>query len=185
MRKLAVLAILFIIGLLSPFSTSVARAFPVPELPEDNLITNPWFRSASDPTKPGLDGWTDAAGENKYWSTSQKETNPSPDIVVSGICGSRQVYCGTTARLHPKKVSGGRAVPGVDAYLSQVVTANSSHRKLKFFMHWVSHRVDLAEVSIYGGDSAHGPWTLAWTPFYFVLKENYPVARGGDQSLFE
>jgi hypothetical protein len=147
-------------------NSSAALAFPVPPLPDDNLVSNPWFRSATDPTKSALDGWTDAAGQDKYWSSSQKESNPSPDIIVSGVCGFQPVYCGTGARLSTTPgQSGGVAKPGVDSYLYQVVPANSSHRKLTFFTHWVSHQVEIAEVTIYGGNSPNGPWTSLWVPF--------------------
>ena len=150
-----------------------AYAFQVPDLPPGNLLFNPWFRSISNPTLSSLDGWIDAAGPNKYWSTSQKESNPSPDIVESGVCGFEKVYCGTGARLSPMPgQSGGIGVPGVDAYLYQVVSSDSSHHKLKFFTHWVSHKIDPAEVTIYGGNSPQGPWTKVWVPFSYVDDKN-------------
>jgi hypothetical protein len=150
-----------------------ALAFPVSELPPGNLVFNPWFRRLSDPTLSGLDGWIDAAGPNKYWSTSQKESNPSPEIILSGVCGFEPVYCGTGARLSAMPgQSGGIGVPGKDAYLYQVVTSNSAHRRLQFFAHWVSHKIDPAEVTIYGGNSNQGPWTAVWIPFHIVEEVN-------------
>ena len=92
-----VLTILLIIMAL--FQVRPVTAFQVTELPPGNLIQNPWFRSAADPSASALDGWTDAAGLDKYWSSSQKESNPSPDIVIAGTCGHQPVYCGTSARL--------------------------------------------------------------------------------------
>jgi hypothetical protein len=61
-------------------------------------------------------------------------------------------------------------VPGVDSYLYQVVAANKENNKLIFFAHWVSHKIDPAEVLIYGGNSPTGPWTEEplWIPFYHV-----------------
>jgi hypothetical protein len=167
--KLAVLVTVNVLLALQPSSQAVA--FQVSPLPAYNLIQNPWFRSASEPNYSGLDGWIDAAGQNKYWSTSQKESNPSPDIVINGICDNKPVYCGTSARLkNTPGQSGGLGVPGVDSYLYQVVAANKSNTKLIFFTHWVSHRIDPAEVLIYGGESANGPWTEepVWVPFYHV-----------------
>jgi hypothetical protein len=159
---------LLFLGALLYLSTANVLAFPVAPLPEDNLIVNPWFRSSSDPTRSSLDGWTDAAGLNKHWSSSQKESNPSQDLVIAGVCGGKQVYCGTAARLSPTPgQSGGLAEPEVDAYLYQVVSSRKTHQKLKFFAHWVSHRVEVAEVTIYGGDSPNGPWTSLWVPFFF------------------
>jgi hypothetical protein len=157
------------IGYLMALPLHDAFAFPVLDLPPGNYLSNPWFRSATDPTLSSLDGWIDAAGPNKYWSTSQKESNPSPDILVTGVCGADPVYCGTAARLSlmPGK-TGGIGVPGVDAYLYQVVSSYSSHLRLKFFAHWVSHRIDPAEVTIYGGNSPLGPWTKVWVPFSIV-----------------
>src|SRR3972149_827818 len=62
-----------------------AQAFQVDELPADNLIENPWFRSAQNPRDSGLDGWIDAGGNNNYWSSSQKESNPTPDQITAGV----------------------------------------------------------------------------------------------------
>jgi hypothetical protein len=172
-------------ALIFELSPSRAWAFEVPDIPGDNLITNPWFRKFGNPNDSSLDGWTDAAGKDKYWSSSQKESNPSPDIVVSGVCGGKQVYCGTAARLSPTPgQSGGLGVPGVDAYLYQVVSANPGHRKLKFFTHWVSHRIDPAEVVIYGGNSPNGPWTQVWIPFYYVQKSVIEPPGGGQEELW-
>jgi hypothetical protein len=160
-------------------STLIVRAFQVPALPGGNLLINPWFRSFDDSNYPGLDGWTDAAGLDKYWSSSQKESNPAPDIVIHGICSFQPVYCGTAARLSDTPgQSGGVGIPGVDAYLYQVVSADSSKRKLKFFTHWVSHLIDPAEVVIYGGNSSNGPWTKVWVPFH-VVQDEIIVPPGG------
>lgn len=184
--KQATLIAILAFSLLLCLGPSRALAFPVPSLPKNNLISNPWFRDASDPSMPGLDMWTDAAGLNKYWSTSQKESNPSPEIVISGICGSEPVYCGTAARLSPTNgQTGGNAVPGVDSYLFQVVSAEVPHEKLKFFAHWVSHRVEVAEVNVYGSDSPTGPWTLKWVPFYHTQDTNPPGPPGGQEDLWQ
>ena len=160
----------------------VAHAFPVPELPEDNLIVNPWFRSASDPRVYGFDGWTLPMTDGVTWGLSQKESNPSPDIVVSGVCGSQQVYCGTAARWAAQS---GVVYPNIDVFAYQVVAADPSHRQLKFFTHYVSHLVEVGAVNIYGGDSSEGPWELVWVPFYLSEDEMIiPESRDG-QDLWE
>jgi len=162
-------------------------AYPVEELPEDNLIKNPWFRDPTRPNQSSLAGWIDAGGPNAHWSSSQKEANPTPDEIVSGDCGSQELYCGTAARLDPGKgQSGGVAIPGVDAYLYQVVQADQSHRKLKFFAHYVSHLVEVAEVSIYGGDAADGPWELVWVPLHYTQDVLIKPPRGeSTEALWE
>lgn len=175
--RLTVLTTAILMAALQPSSQAIA--FQVPPLPAYNLVQNPWFRSASEPNYSGLDGWIDSAGKDKYWSTSQKESNPSPDILINGICGNKPVYCGTSARLkNTPGQSGGVGVAGVDAYLYQVVAANKINTRLVFFAHWVSHRIDPAEVLIYGGESPGGPWTEdpVWAPFYHVqyVADNEP-----------
>ena len=184
--KQVTLIIILVFGLLLCLEPSRVLAFPVPSLPKNNLISNPWFRDTSDPSRPGLDGWKDAAGLDKYWSTSQKESNPSPDIVISAMCAYEQAYCGTAARLHPTSgQTGGIGVPGVDAYLFQVVSAEIPHQKIKFFAHWVSHRVIVAEVNVYASDSPTGPWTLKWVPFYHTQDTNPPAPPGGQGELWQ
>jgi hypothetical protein len=160
-------------------------AFPVDELPDDNLIENPWFRSAGNDS--GLDGWIDVGGNNKYWSSSQKASNPTGDQISAGPCGSQELYCGTAARLDPTMgKSGGMGIPGVDSYLYQVIEADRTDRKLIFFAHWVSHEIEVAEVSIYGGDSADGPFELVWVPFYHTQDSTIRPARGaGQEDLWE
>lgn len=175
-----------LVGIFCLLSISKVFSFQVPDLPSGNLVNNPWFRSVDDPNLSGLDGWTDAGGVDRYWSSSQKEGNPTPEILISGVCGFVPTYCGTAARLALTiGESGGIGIPGVDAYLYQVIPADSSHRKLTFFTHWVSHRIDPAEVTIFGGNSANGPWTALWTPFYHEQDTNPPPPPGGSAELWE
>ncbi|MGH2537035.1 MAG: hypothetical protein ACRDHL_06555 [Candidatus Promineifilaceae bacterium] len=171
-----------VIGQLRPLAG--LHAFPVPPLPAGNLITNPWFRDPADPNASSLAGWTDAGGLNAYWSSSQKASNPTPDVVISGVCGGNaEMYCGTAGRLSWRPgQSGGVAVLGEDAYLYQVVSADPAARKLHFSTHWVSHVVDPAEIVIYGGQSPAGPWAPVWTPFHLVQYEviKPPDGRGDE-----
>lgn len=164
---------------------SIAHAFPVPPLPNDNLIVNPWFRSASDPTFPGLDGWTNVLQNGIGWGLSQKDQNPSPDIVISGRCGFKPIYCGTAARWSKRLIDGVEYIyPGLDVYLYQVVLANSANRKLRFFTYWVTHKVEILEVTIYGGSSPAGPWTNLWVPLSHTQDVNPPPPPGGKDTLW-
>ncbi len=157
------------IGLYLLVVPSRAFGYPVPPLPDDNLINNPWFRSASDPRLPGLDGWINVLQNGIGWGDSQKVDNPSPEIVIAGKCGFKEVYCGTSARwaneTAEKEVT---SYPGVDVYLYQVVKSDPSHRKLKFFMYWVNHKLDVFEVKIYGSETPDGSWQDVWSPFFLT-----------------
>lgn len=154
---------------------SSAFGYDVPPLPDDNLITNPWFRSASDPGMAGLDGWTNILQDGVGWDISQKESNPSPEIVVSGVCGFKEVFCGTGARWANENVNQQLySYPGVDAVMYQVVQADPTQRKLKFFMYWVNHKLEVFEVKIYSAVSTDGPWTEIWDPFYLTQDINPP-----------
>lgn len=162
-------------------SNSVAHAYPVPPLPEDNLVVNPWFRSTSDPKEAGFDGWTVLQTDGVTWNLSQKESNPSPDIVVSGRCGHQSVYCGTAARWADQE---GVLYPNIDVFMYQVVAADPSNRLLKFFTHFVSHRVDVGAVNVYGGQSPDGPWELAWVPLYHTQTQLIKPDSGAIRDLW-
>jgi hypothetical protein len=154
-----------------------AYSYPVPPLPEDNLVTNPWFLSTSNPTLPGFDGWTPVLVDGVGWGLSQKESNPAPELVVSGTCGFRKVYCGTGARWANESFEGDAlSYPDLDVYLYQILEADATHRKLKFSMYWVNHKVDVTEVKIYGSASADGQWTEVWLPFTLSQDTNPPPA---------
>ena len=158
------LVVLFATGLLVLLAPEIAYGYAVDPLPEDNLIVNPWFRSSTNPGMAGSDGWVFVPAENGVtWGLSQKESNPSPEIVVSGTCGFKNVYCGTGARwAHENNAGDTTAYPDVDVYMYQVVAANPAQHKLKFFMHWVNHKIDIFEVTIYGGTGPEGPWINVW-----------------------
>lgn len=79
------------IGALSVFLLKVARAETVPPLPDDNLISNPWFRSVDDWSAPSFEGWI----EDGQWVLSKKNTNPSPDQTQ-----------GVAAKLGPSRYGG-------------------------------------------------------------------------------
>jgi hypothetical protein len=63
----------------------------------------------------------------------------------------------------------------VDAYLYQVVAADSSLTHLQFKTHWVTQWIDRATITIYGGTSGDGPWTAVWVP----LDVNQSTTSGG------
>jgi hypothetical protein len=158
-----------------------AYAFPVSPLPDGNLLVNPWFRSASDPDLAGFDGWTLLLTDGVTWGPSQKESNPSPDIVVSGRCGHQSVYCGTAARWAQQA---GVYYPNIDVFAYQVVAADPANRHFKFFAHYVSHRVDIGAVNIYGGDSPDGPWELVWVPLYHTEDDLIRPESGSTRDLW-
>ncbi|HUF36902.1 MAG TPA: hypothetical protein VMN57_00110 [Anaerolineales bacterium] len=58
MKKPGIAAMLILISALLFIPIIPAWAYPAPPLPDDNLIINPWFRSAENPNQAGLDGWT-------------------------------------------------------------------------------------------------------------------------------
>lgn len=152
---------------------ATTHAYQVPPLPEGNLIQNPWFQSASNPSQPGFDGWTPVLQDGIGWGLSQKESNPAPELIISGKCGNQPVYCGTGARWANYNDEGATAShPGMDVYLYQVVQADPNARRLNYFMYWVNHKVDIFEVVIYGSNSAAGPWVEAWRPFVLTQDEN-------------
>ena len=167
---------LTLVGAFLFFSPRTVFGYQVPPLPDDNLIVNPWFRSASNPVFSGLDGWTVVLVDGVGWSISQKESNPSPDIVQSGVCANKPIYCGTGARWAKENNAGDvDAYPNVDAFMYQVVQADPADRKLKYFMHWVIHKVDVVEVKIYGSDAGpDGPWTEVWLAFSAYQDRNPP-----------
>ncbi len=135
----------------------------VSPLPSGNLVFNPWFRDFDDPSFAGFSGWV----PDQYWGLSQKGRNPTPDKITAHMCNGAE-YCGTMARLVvPFGNVPGNAVPGVPAYLSQVVTADSSVTRFTFGVWWVTLLINPAEIRIYGGESANGPWNLVWTPFSY------------------
>lgn len=131
----------------------------------DNLIVNPWFRKLDDPTKSGLDGWsqeTDAGA----WSHSQKGSNPSPDQIT-----------GTAARwADGSGMGGGPGVAGANSYLYQIVATNPSDHTLQFQIWWIVLWIEEAKVTIYGGDSPDGPWTEVWMPFRTVESQGASTA---------
>jgi hypothetical protein len=141
------------------FVQSTVYAVLVDPLPDGNLVTNPWFRNGN---RPDLLDWVEESPGGEYWSTSQKDSNPSPDNVV-----------GTSARLANGAGQGGygSGIGGVDAILSQVITANPAHRQLTFKAHWVTGWINSAIITIYGSDSPNGPWQAVWIPL-FVNAEN-------------
>jgi hypothetical protein len=160
---------------------SLASAFPVDVLPEDNLLANPWFRSADDPDSPGFDGWnrwTD--GGDPLIGGSQKQSNPSPDTVVAPDCGGVAEYCGTALRWAEERPDCDMLRAGMDAYADQIVAASDPQdRLLRFHTWWVSHRIEVAEVDVFGSASENGPWTPLWKPFAQSFDHDAAAGVGG------
>ena len=165
-------------------SPASVYAFQVDSLPSDNLVANPWFRAGNNPNRPGFDHWTNA---NNYWTLSQKESNPTPDLLISGRCSNTKpvtpTYCGTAAKL---AADDGNGQVGVDSYLYQIILADPNNTRLKFFTHWVAHYADPFEVNIYGAESKDGPWTFVWRPVHQqVLSLKKPPSGESQNWLWE
>jgi hypothetical protein len=136
-------------------STVTTDQFPVvSQLPEDNLLKNPWFKVGN---TPSLEGWTLTSTGRGGWGASQKPGNPTPDDSI-----------GTSARISTGRGAdkkGWSVDPGVTTGLYQIVNADPGNTILSFHMYWVTHTVDPAKVTVYGGDSPQGPWKEVWVPF--------------------
>jgi hypothetical protein len=173
MKKYSIILFVLVITIIAVPALN-AWAYPVPPLPEDNLLVNPWFRSEGNPASAGLDGWTNVLTADEIgWGFSQKESNPSPEIIVSGVCGFEEVFCGTGARWANETREGDTlSYPGLDVYLYQVVATDPAHRRLNFSMYWVNHRIDVAEILVHGSETAEGPWELVWLPVTISQDEN-------------
>lgn len=154
--------------------------YQVDPLPPGNLIVNPWFRDFEDPIHAGLSGWI----VDDQWGCSQKRQNPAPDPISSEKCGW-QPYCGTASRLKDTRGQCGKlASVGVPSSIYQVVAADSEVTRYSFGAWWVALRMEIAEILVYGSDSADGPWELLWTPFTYshlggIGAPNYRYAHTG------
>lgn len=148
-------------------ATLGAALYPVPELPSNNLLQNPWFRDENC-DEPGFAPWVSVPSlPDHQWTASNKPTNPSP---ASGCVTAGRISIGedgTAATVQPNQ----------DIRMYQIVTANPSNKNLIFDMYWVVHTMNVGTVTVYGGTSAdpNGTWTKVWTPFsYSVTKQLTP-----------
>ncbi|MCP5096819.1 MAG: fibronectin type III domain-containing protein, partial [Chloroflexi bacterium] len=132
------------LSLLCLFSTLTAFADEASPLPDDNLISNPWFRDTSN-TGGSHDGWI----VEEQWGLSQKNHNPTPDDVQ-----------GTSARLGIPK-----ATFGVDSYIYTVVEADPANTILRFQTWQVSRNLHEEKATIYASDAPDGPWVEIWQPW--------------------
>ena len=145
-------------------------AVQVGTLPEGNLLLNPWFRSDVVTNAASLNNWIIDTAKNTngevLWSISQKRSNPSADVIVSGKCGANELYCGTAARFASGYGQGGYGfgINGYDAYLYQIVQADPANTTLQFQTEWVTGWIDQATITIYSSNSADGPWSPVWVP---------------------
>lgn len=130
--------------------------YQVPDLPSDNLIVNPWFSSPL--CDPQLTPWVSVPNQdNHQWTASDKSSNPIPP---SG--------CDTAGRISVGRGNddaGSTVQPNQDIRLHQVVEANPSNKFLTFDMYWVAHTINTLKVTVYGSNSANGPWQEVWVPF--------------------
>lgn len=152
--------------------------YPVPHLPSDNLIVNPWF--ADNTCVPKLEPWVSVPNQtNHQWTASNKPSNPTSP---SG--------CDTAGRISVGESDGenGATVqPNQDVKLYQIVSANPSHRYLVFDMYWVLHTANTAKVTVYGSNQPdpNGNWTQVWVPFnYSEQNQIIPPAGVGQRQVW-
>ncbi|QQR89965.1 MAG: hypothetical protein IPJ88_17675 [Myxococcales bacterium] len=188
-NDLAYVGLTLVLFAVIAFAGSTAFACPAPDpaysipvtnpaaaLPSTppNLVTNPWFRNGND---ADLSGWTDETNP-KRWSLSQKDSNPTADQVTSGDCPGSN-YCGTAARMAmgSGQGGGGTGVGGVDAVLSQTITANASDTYLSFFSYYVTGtQNEVARIRVFGRSASNQSWVHLWTPLDLTSSCNSNMA---------
>jgi hypothetical protein len=148
-----------------------AAAHEVASLPPDNLVGNPWLTKVVG-GQPRLDttGWV-FEGSPTWGTGNEKEDVPGPAPLGTSFTLRWARNSGQTPEFHPN----------VEVRVHTVVGANASHRTLKFFMHWVMHRMTLKAV-IYGGPSPTGPWTQVWIPFQHTETVVWRPSQGEPKS---
>ncbi len=147
-----------------PVQTDQTLESLVKGLPQDNLISNPWFQQSGDLGGIGLKDWLEPAESIASWGSIRTDTVPSPQAFISETCETEDKICGTAASLSHSSAdlaSGSVA----EAILYQVVSSDRSHQTLKFSTYWAATSVDHAEIVVFGGNSPDGPWTQIWMPF--------------------
>lgn len=148
-----------------------ALAAEVAPLPAGNLIANPWFsKVVSGQLKLDTSGWV-FVGSPTWGTGNAKPDCPGPAPWGTSFTLRWARNSGQTPEFHPN----------VEVRVHAVVAANGSHRTLKFFMHWVMHRMTLKAV-VYGGQSTSGPWTQVWMPFQHTETVDYRPPDGAPRS---
>lgn len=150
--RLAVVLALASAAVLMP--ASPAAAHEVAPMPPGNLIANPWFtKVVAGQQRLDTTGWV-FVGSPTWGTGNAKPDCPGPAPFNTSFTLRWARNSGQTPEFHPN----------VEVRAHTIVTATATHRTLRFFMHWVMHRMTLSAV-VYGGPSATGPWTQVWTPF--------------------
>lgn len=147
-------------------ATPAFADYQVAPLPAGNLITNPWLSKVVNGTlKLDTSGWV-FVGSPTWGTGNAKPDCPGPSPWNTSYTLRWARNSGATPEFHPN----------IEVRVHTVVAANSSHRTLKYFMHWVMHRMTLKAV-VYGGGSVNGPWTQLWTPFQHTETVNFTHDR--------
>jgi hypothetical protein len=148
-----------------------ASAHVVAQLPSGNLIANPWLtKVVNGQLKLDTTGWVFEGSPT--WGTGNAKGDcpgPAPHGTSFTLRWARQ--SGQTPEFHPN----------VEVRVHTVVAANNSHRTIKFFMHWVMHRMTHTAV-VYGGPSPSGPWTQLWTAFNHTETVDFRPSPGEPRS---
>jgi hypothetical protein len=153
------------------YTATPASAHQVAQLPAGNLIINPWLsKVVNGQLKLDTAGWVFEGSPT--WGTGNAKPDcpgPSPWGTSYTLRWARQAN--QTPEFHPN----------VEVRVHTVVSANSAHQTVKFFMHWVMHRMTL-KANIYGGQSPAGPWTQVWAAFEHVETVDWRPAPGEPRS---
>ena len=140
-----------------------AFAHEVAPLPADNRIANPWLsKIVNGAVQLDKTGWVFEGSPT--WGTGNDKLDcpgPAPWNSMHTLRWARN--SGQTPEFHPNVVVRVHTV---------VTAANPAHRTLKFFMHWVMHRMTL-QAYVYGAASAGGPWTQVWYAFEHTQTVNW------------
>lgn len=140
----------------------LALADVVAPLPAGNLVTNPWFSTVvNGELRLDTSGWVFEGSPT--WGTGNAKPDcpgPAPWGTSFTLRWARQ--SGQVPEFHPN----------IEVRAHTVVAANASHRTIKYFMHWVMHRMTL-KTHVYGSASPSGPWTQLWIPFQHTETVNW------------
>ncbi|HZM83020.1 MAG TPA: hypothetical protein VFC19_45465 [Candidatus Limnocylindrales bacterium] len=158
------------LGLVTLVATP-ASAHEVAQLPSGNLIASPWLsKVVNGQLKLDTTGWV-FEGSPTWGTGNAKPDCPGPAPFATSFTLRWARQAGQIPEFYPN----------IEVRVHTVVAANSAHRTVKFFMHWVMHRMTLKAV-VYGGASPNGPWTQVWTAFDHTETVDFRPSPGEPRS---
>jgi hypothetical protein len=159
-RRLAVVVTAAVV--VTTLHATPASAHQVAPMPAGNLIGNPWFsKVVSGQLKLDTTGWV-LTGSPAWGTGNAKPDCPGPSPWGTSYTLRWARNSGQIPEFHPN----------VEVKAHTIVSANGAHRTLKFFMHWVMHRMTLKAV-VYSGPTVSGPWTQVWLAFEHTETVNW------------